>query len=497
MAHAPSQPSRAASGSLLQLIGYLSEPICALARTVILARILSPDDLGLAIALTLTYSFIEISSDFGLERFVLRIDHASRDNAARDTLHLLSLVRSLFVALVIAATAPWVAGIFGRPEAWPYFTALSLAALLRAFSHLGIKEVARHYAFGAEATVIIATQLAWTGVTAALLLYNAHYSAVIYGIIAGQAAYTATSHQMSSSQWRLRLSRPVAREAVAFGLPFLPNAMSVAAKTIGDRLLLAALTSPVSLAVYSLITMVAVMPRGVILKLISAQFIPRLLNEVGAPRKASQMLCLSILIGLCSAFGGFFIIVFGAEIVGLLFGKAYLPSAPLVCAVALSFSIKISYSIIAIVAIANAQTRLLSYGTIANVAGMALGAAVLAAGWPAEGFVTALNLVDLVMIVVALAAGRESLPRPHRLVLMGGLMPSVLVGLFATAMLVAGIVSIWIKIGLATGFACIYAGAWFGVVARLGIGWRELIDAFRKPPQAVAPVPPRDDEPVL
>lgn len=497
MAHAPSPPSTAASGRLLQLIGYLSEPVCALARTVILARILSPDELGLAIALTLTYSFIEISSDFGLERFVLRIDHSPRDNVERDTLHLLSFIRSLLVAVAIAATAPWVASVFGHPESWPYFTALSLAALFRAFSHLGVKEVARHYAFGAEAMVIIATQLAWTGVTVALLLHSAQYSAVIYGIIAGQAAYTATSHLMSTAQWRLRLSRPVAREAVAFGLPFLPNAMSLAAKTIGDRLLLAALTSPFSLAVYSLITMIAVMPRGLILKLISAQFIPRLLNEAGAPRKASQMLCLSIVIGVCSAFGGFFLLVFGAEIVGLLFGKAYLPSVPLVCAVALSFSIKISYSIIAIVAIANAQTRLLSYGTVANVAGMALGAAVLTAGWSAEGFVTALNLVDLVMIVAALAAGRQSLPRPHRLILMGVLMPSVFVGLFAAMILMAGIASIWVKIIVATGFACTYVAVWFGVVARLGVGWRELIDAFRKPPQATAPMAARDDEPVF
>src|SRR3546814_13879063 len=71
--------------------------ICALARYTILARLLGPEQLGLAAILILTAQFFDSVTDSGSDRFLVQ-DHAGSVPALLRLTHLVSLGRGLLIA---------------------------------------------------------------------------------------------------------------------------------------------------------------------------------------------------------------------------------------------------------------------------------------------------------------------------------------------------------------------------------------------------------------
>jgi hypothetical protein len=75
---------------------------------------LSPRDLGVAVAVTVLLSTAELISDFGLDRYLISRSSA-KDAPALAVAHCLQLIRGLALALIIWMAAPLIAGLFGEP----------------------------------------------------------------------------------------------------------------------------------------------------------------------------------------------------------------------------------------------------------------------------------------------------------------------------------------------------------------------------------------------
>ncbi len=76
---------------------------------------LAPSDYGAVVALTTIYSVFEIVADVGLDRFVT-INTGSRRAQAVRTAQQISLIRGIFVGVMIVVCAPWLASLFGAGD---------------------------------------------------------------------------------------------------------------------------------------------------------------------------------------------------------------------------------------------------------------------------------------------------------------------------------------------------------------------------------------------
>lgn len=149
---------------LLELGAFVSlprfvQPGSHFLRTVILSRMLAPNDFGLAIAITVVLSFAELVSDFGLDRFLISRARDD-DREALAAAHALQLVRGLVIAALIWIGARWIGRLFGSPAHAADFQWCAAILALRAFAHLDVKQVQRALRFAPEAAASLAARLA-------------------------------------------------------------------------------------------------------------------------------------------------------------------------------------------------------------------------------------------------------------------------------------------------------------------------------------------------
>ena len=116
-------------------VAFGTAQIFALVRNIILARILSPDDFGLATALVATATSLELMSDLSVEKLAVQSDNAPNDRFL-NALHLLNFVRALPISTLLVVMAKPLADFLNAPDAAPAFQVMALAPILRSFIHL-------------------------------------------------------------------------------------------------------------------------------------------------------------------------------------------------------------------------------------------------------------------------------------------------------------------------------------------------------------------------
>jgi O-antigen/teichoic acid export membrane protein len=185
-----------------------------LARLLILARLLSPDDFGLlAIALTVV-GFLLAVTDFGMvAALVHRVDS---DQRHYDVAWTVGMGRALAVSAVMFATAPLAAGLFDEPRAIDIVRVLAVMPLLDASASIRLADLTRSLEFRSLAVVGIGQALANT-VIAIALAPTLGVWALVAGVIAGSAAHSALSYLLAPHRPRLLLDRIALEPLVRFG----------------------------------------------------------------------------------------------------------------------------------------------------------------------------------------------------------------------------------------------------------------------------------------
>jgi len=102
-------------GGLWIGFGFVSQQGIAMVRTLVLARLLTPEDFGLVGLVTLTLFAGLILTEFGVESALIQ-----RSDLPLRFVHTawnLMLIRGICLFLLLQGIAPWIAAAFGRPGA--------------------------------------------------------------------------------------------------------------------------------------------------------------------------------------------------------------------------------------------------------------------------------------------------------------------------------------------------------------------------------------------
>jgi len=114
-------------------------------RTVILARLLAPDDFGLMAIATLSILLLERFTQSGIDSALVQRPDDIRPYL--NTAWTLQIIRGLVMAAVLFVAAPYIARFFGAPEAELVIQVLSLGVVLRAFANIGVVSFVKELRF--------------------------------------------------------------------------------------------------------------------------------------------------------------------------------------------------------------------------------------------------------------------------------------------------------------------------------------------------------------
>lgn len=173
--------------------------------TLVLARLLSPDDFGLVAMATVVVGLFEVLVDLGVGPALIQKDGADAEDF--HTAWTLRLGQSLLAAFVITACAPWVASHYHDGRIVAVLQALAVAVGVAGFENIGTVSFQRNMEFGRDFRFFCWKSVITFAITVAMALALRSYWALVLGILASRLAGVGLSYAVSDFRPRLSLAR--------------------------------------------------------------------------------------------------------------------------------------------------------------------------------------------------------------------------------------------------------------------------------------------------
>ncbi|MBN1416367.1 MAG: lipopolysaccharide biosynthesis protein [Bacteroidales bacterium] len=184
-------------GGVITISSQACKLILSTASTVILARLLTPDDFGLIAMVIVVIAFADMFKDAGLSMATVQKDEINHDQIS--TLFWINVLLSCFLGLCILGASPLIAGFYKQPELKTVTAVLSISFFISGFMIQHQALLRRHLKFGALAIIQIASQIITLGVTVILALFGFRYWSLVGGAITN--AFVGTSMTIFFCPW--------------------------------------------------------------------------------------------------------------------------------------------------------------------------------------------------------------------------------------------------------------------------------------------------------
>lgn len=193
------------SGALLTISMRWSDRLIGLVSTLILARLLVPDDFGVIAMASLAIGMASVLLDFGVNIALIQNQQATQ--AHYDSAWTLRLLQAAAVTVILILLSPWAADYFDDARVEPVLQVLAFSVLLNGFENIGTVAFQKNMQFGAEFRFLFAKRMAGfiTTIVAALVLRS--YWALVIGTLVGRGFGVGLSYMMHSMRPRLSFAK--------------------------------------------------------------------------------------------------------------------------------------------------------------------------------------------------------------------------------------------------------------------------------------------------
>ena len=313
-------------GSLWAVGQNFSIRFIGLFNTIVLARLLAPDDFGLITMATMVIGFINSFVDLGPATLLMRQPQATRDHC--DTVWTITFLRGIFVALVLVAISPWVADYFREQRVIAITLILAANSVLANSFSVGLILLRKELHFATEFYFNLASRLVVLAVTLSLAFWLRSYWAIVAGALAGNIFGLALSFKIHP--YRARFSLAKASEYLKFSLAMIPLNIGFYFTARVDAFVVGRVSTAAVLGVYNIAAELATMLTFDLMQQISRGLYPnfaKLLND--RPKLIEAYLgAISALATLSIAFGlGLWAV--SDDFVRVVMGQKWLGAIPL------------------------------------------------------------------------------------------------------------------------------------------------------------------------
>jgi O-antigen/teichoic acid export membrane protein len=342
-------------------------------RNIAIARLISVEDFGIVVLLSLIVAAVETISNLAIDRLLVQAPDGD-DPELQATAHMLQVARGIIGALLVFFTATMLAALFKVPQAGWAFQTLALAPLIRSLAHLDTVRLQREMVFQPTFWGVALPAGLSLGLAVPLAYWLRDYSVIVWATLLQVLAQTVISHLLASRPYRWAWNRAVATRILSFGWPLLANGLLMFAVFQGDKAIIAVAFTPEVVGWYGAAFMLTLTPALFVTSVIQSLLLPLLSRHQNASgdfwHRSNQTE------QLCFALGFLIAVVFlalGPELLLVLFGSRYRDGAVIVMLLGLAQGFRVAKAGQFLSSVALART------TDPLVANIVRGAALLAA----------------------------------------------------------------------------------------------------------------------
>lgn len=158
--------------------------ILALVSTIILARILSPEDFGLVAIVLAFLAIIEAVTDLSLASALVHIKELTEKHF--HTAWSLNVSRGLLMAVIFALSAQSIAGYYNDPRLVDIMLAISISIMISGFTNPKMVVLTKSLVFWQEFAVTVSQKVMAVIVSISVALLTHSYWALVAGVITSQ-----------------------------------------------------------------------------------------------------------------------------------------------------------------------------------------------------------------------------------------------------------------------------------------------------------------------
>lgn len=314
-------------GGIFTVATRWMDRVLGLVSTMLLARLLSPQDYGLVAMATVFVGLTDVLLDLGVGVGLIQRGKSSSDYL--DTAWTLRLLQVGLVALLVFLAAPLVGQYYRNDQVPTIMRVMAFTILLGGFENIGLVTFQQNMEFGREFKFLLSRRLLGFTATIILAYFLRSYWALVAGSMATRLASVVLSYIVHPHRPRWNLTR--ARELLGFSQWMLVANIANFLEGQIDKFVIGRRGGETDLGVYGLAGEVAAIPTTDLMAPLNRVLLPALVTVRDDVERLKHTFLLAtgvqILIGMPA--GG--LVSFLADpIVMLLLGEKWRGAIPLV-----------------------------------------------------------------------------------------------------------------------------------------------------------------------
>lgn len=192
-------------GTILTVAMRWIDRLIGLVSTLILARLLVPEDFGIIAMASLVITFADVFFDLGV--YVTLVQNKSPSQAHFDTAWTLGLLQAALAAAVLFLAAPYAASYFREPRVEDVIKVLGLGLLITGFDNIGVVNFQKEMRFGRDFIFMFTRRFSGFAITVIAAWMLQSYWALAIGTVSGRLVGVVCSFLMHPMRPRLDLSK--------------------------------------------------------------------------------------------------------------------------------------------------------------------------------------------------------------------------------------------------------------------------------------------------
>lgn len=396
-----------------------------LLRNLIVARLMSPENYGIASTFAISMSVVEMLSYLGLNQLIV-IDKDGDNPRFQAAMQGFQVLRGCFSAVVLYLIAEPYARFLGIERVAWTFQVLALIPLINGFQHYDTHRLRRHMNFrptvlGNSVPALVSVLALWP-----MALFMADYRIMLGALFFQAITMVAVSHASAERPYRLVMDIGLMKRATRFGWPLLVDGALIFAALNGERLIILRELGVTEFAFFSMAFTLTLTPTIVLGNSAQSILVPRLTAVRDQPQEFQRLSLVTLEVFLAISV----LLVLGTSLVGgplayLLLGDKYLPILAVLVPIAVLQAIRVSKNGANIVALAIGHTSTSMICNLVRVASLPF------TWWAAihSGDIFTIIWIVCGAEVMAFFLSMVLAARWARIALMPFVLPSVLAGL--------------------------------------------------------------------
>ena len=245
-------------------------------RSVILARLLTPEAFGLFGIVLMTIDAFTAVSNLNLKSLIITLPFDQKDSKDiwLDSIWVMEILRSTLIFVAVWAASSFVGNYYGSPELYPLLVTAAFAVLIAGFTNGAFTLYERDIEYKRVVILELLTALVGFCTTIGLTLWRRDATVFVWGMVSANLFRVVMSFAWHNYRPSWRFDGAILRKCLTYGSFFLVISFFTYVTTQFDNLVIGKYMGLAALGIYLMAYKLAMMPVDVILQVVSRVMLP-------------------------------------------------------------------------------------------------------------------------------------------------------------------------------------------------------------------------------